>query len=60
MAADKKGRLIMGTFVVGAAVFALVGMACFSLYKDKKNGKHCSGCSGCGGSCSGCGREKNL
>ncbi len=50
----------MGTFVIGAAVFALVGIACFSLYKDKKNGKRCSGCSGCSGGCSSCGGGKNL
>lgn len=47
----------MGTFVVGVIVLVIFGLACFSLYKDKKNGKHCSGCSGCSGSCPSCNRE---
>lgn len=50
----------MGTFVVGAAVLAAAGLACRSIYKDKKNGKHCSGCSGCNGSCPSRNSEKNL
>ncbi len=29
----------MGTFAVGTAVLLLAGLACHSLYKDRKNGK---------------------
>lgn len=41
----------MGTVVVGGLVFAAVAYACYSLYRDKKNGKHCGGCSGNCASC---------
>lgn len=42
----------MGTFIVGAIVLVLVGMAVYSMIRDKKNGK-----SSCGGDCSKCGRN---
>jgi hypothetical protein len=37
----------MGTFLVGAVVFACLGLAVYSLYRSKKQGKACAGC-GCG------------
>ncbi len=43
----------MGTFVVFMIVAVSAGLACFSLYKDKKRGKCCGGCSGCKRGCSG-------
>ncbi len=42
----------MGTAVVGAVVVLIAGLACRSIYKDKKAGKSscgcdCSKCKGC-------------
>ncbi len=43
----------MGTFVVGAAVFCLVGLAIRNVARDKKQGRfRCGGdCSRCHGGC---------
>jgi len=44
----------MGTFVVGAIVFGLIGLAAYKTYKDRKNGKGCGcGCESCAG-CTDC------
>lgn len=39
----------MATFIVGAVVFIIIGLAARKVYKDHKNGKSCGfvGCSGC-------------
>lgn len=39
----------MGTFVVLLILIALVAGAVYSMYQDKKKGRH-----SCGGSCGGC------
>ncbi len=44
----------MGTFVVGAIVCIIIGLAVRSMIRDKKNGKsiQCGGdCKHCGGHC---------
>lgn len=43
----------MGTVIVGLIVLALVGLAVYSMVKDKKNGKSIQ----CGGDCSKCGHN---
>ncbi|MEY8391500.1 FeoB-associated Cys-rich membrane protein [Lachnospiraceae bacterium] len=49
----------MGTFVVFVIVAAIAGLACTSIYRDKKRGKCCGGCSGCNGGCA-CGDGKQT
>ena len=52
------GSRIMGSFFVGAVVFAIVGLAAYKVYRDIKAGKrfgqgcacdceNCPGCPGC-------------
>ena len=36
----------MGTWIVGAVVLAVAGLAARKIYKDRRNGKGC-GCDGC-------------
>ncbi|MGJ4848857.1 FeoB-associated Cys-rich membrane protein [Bacillota bacterium Meth-B3] len=42
----------MGTWVVGAIVAVVIGLAARKVYKDRKTAKGCGG--GCGGGCAGC------
>jgi len=38
----------MGTWIVGAFVLAIIGLAGYSVYKDRKTGKSCGcGCENC-------------
>lgn len=50
-----KGMVIhMGTFIIGAAVIGIIGLAVRSMLRDRKNGKsvQCGGdCKHCGGHC---------
>lgn len=44
----------MGTFIIGAVVLVIIGLAVASLVRDKKQGKsiQCGGdCKHCGGRC---------
>ena len=43
----------MGTYIVGAIVLGIVGLAIRKIYQDKKAGKGCGSCESCG--CGGCG-----
>ena len=40
----------MGNIIVGAVILIVVGIAIWSIYKDKKSGGGCDGnCGNCGG-----------
>ena len=43
----------MGTYIVGAIVLGIVGLAIRKIYQDKKAGKGCGSCESCGCGCSG-------
>lgn len=46
---------LMGTWIVGAIVFCIIGFAVYKVYKDRKNGNGCGhGCENCGYGCEGC------
>jgi len=42
----------MGTWIIGAVIFCMVGLAAYKVYKDFQSGKSC-GCDGCS-QCYGC------
>jgi len=37
----------MGTWIVGAIVFCIVGLAAYIVYKDHESGKGCGSCKSC-------------
>jgi len=46
----------MGTVIIGAIVFTIIGLAAYHTMKPRRN-EGCGGGCGCGG-CSGCGTSK--
>lgn len=43
----------MANIIITIILIAVVGWACFYIWKEKKNGRHCMGCPS-SGSCTSC------
>lgn len=48
---------MLWTWIIGALVFALLALAVYRIYKDKKRGKGCGCGKSCGSGCEGCTRD---